>query len=142
MGLRFGMRKNLLIGWKANKEGWHLEKISIFLLSMLVLLTSCIPGLNDKDDELLQTEEQPTGQPSIVPTYKLSDEEYSVVLPYRTSKARGVTTHQMADNRLDIDELEQGLMSKIRRNILIRVNFILKKVNIWIVQPYMSGLMN
>lgn len=87
-----------------------MKKISIFLLSILVLLTSCVPGLNNEDDELLQTEEQPTGQPSIVPTYKLSDEEYSVVLPYRTSKARGVTTHQMGDNRLDINELEQGLM--------------------------------
>ncbi|MFS0674499.1 CamS family sex pheromone protein [Ornithinibacillus sp. 179-J 7C1 HS] len=87
-----------------------MRKINILFLSTLLLLASCAPSLNDEDDEVLQTEEQPTGQPSIVPTYKLSDEDYPIILPYRTSKARGVTMNQMGANRLDIDEMEQGLM--------------------------------
>ncbi|WP_010097427.1 CamS family sex pheromone protein [Ornithinibacillus scapharcae] len=80
------------------------------LLIILLMLASCAPSFDEGEDELVQNEEEPTGQPSIVPTYKLSEEDYRVILPYRTSKARGATTNQLGDNRLDIDELEQGLM--------------------------------
>jgi protein involved in sex pheromone biosynthesis len=86
-----------------------MRKIALSLLSVLLLLASCAPSLDDTEDEVVQNEEEPTGQPSIVPTYKLSDEDYRVILPYRTSESRGVITNQMA-NRLDIDEMEEGLM--------------------------------
>ena len=87
-----------------------MKKINIVLLCTLLFLASCAPSFkNDDEDKVVQKEEEPTGQPSIVPTYKLSDDYYRVVLPYRTSKARGATTNQIA-NRLDIDEVEQGLM--------------------------------
>ncbi|WP_047983126.1 CamS family sex pheromone protein [Ornithinibacillus californiensis] len=88
-----------------------MKRFSILLVSTLLLLTGCTPKFNDDtEDEVVQKEEEPTGQPSIVPTYKLSEEDYRVILPYRTSKARGVITNQMGANRLDIDELEQGLL--------------------------------
>lgn len=87
----------------------HLKKFNIALLCTLFLLASCTPSVQDDEDKVVQKEEEPTGQPSIVPTYKLSEDDYRVVLPYRTSKARGATTNQIA-NRLDIDEVEQGLM--------------------------------
>jgi protein involved in sex pheromone biosynthesis len=86
-----------------------MKKFNILLLCLLLFLASCAPNMNDKKDEVVQKEEEQTGQPSIVPTYKLSDEDYRVILPYRTSEARGVITNQMF-NRLDIDEMEQGLM--------------------------------
>ncbi|GIO28001.1 CamS family sex pheromone protein [Ornithinibacillus bavariensis] len=87
-----------------------MKKLTIILLSLLLFLASCGPKINDKKDDVVQKEEEKTGQTSIVPTYKLSDEDYRVILPYRTSGARGVITNQMAGNRLDIDELEEGLM--------------------------------
>ncbi|WP_026908106.1 CamS family sex pheromone protein [Paucisalibacillus globulus] len=87
-----------------------MKKLNIVLLSTLLLLTSCAPSMQkDDQDEVVQKEEEPTGQPSIVPTYKLSEDDYRVVLPYRTSAARGATTRQI-ENRLDIDEVEQGLI--------------------------------
>ncbi|WP_047979588.1 CamS family sex pheromone protein [Ornithinibacillus contaminans] len=86
-----------------------MKKLTIGLISILLLLTSCAPKIGEEEDELMPNEEEPTGQPSIVPTYKLSDEDYRVILPYRTSEARGVITNQLA-NRLDIDEMEEGLM--------------------------------
>src|SRR5699024_5277213 len=45
---------------------------------------------------------------SIVPDDPLSENTYKMILPYKTSEARGVITNQMG-NRLDIDEMEQGL---------------------------------
>lgn len=80
------------------------------LLGVLLFLASCAPSFDKGEDELAPNEDEPTGQPSIVPTYKLSDEDYRVILPYRTSKARGAITNQLGDQRLDIDELEQGLI--------------------------------
>ena len=59
------------------------------------------------DDEVLQNDETET-KTSIVPSHRLSEEEYRVVLPYETSKARGVIVNQVA-NRVDIYEMEEGL---------------------------------
>nr|WP_155668516.1 CamS family sex pheromone protein [Ornithinibacillus caprae] len=77
------------------------------LVSTLLVLASCTPNFND-DDEVLQNDEEQKGQPSIVPSYNLSEENYRMILPYRTSEARGVIVNQLA-NRLDIDEMEEGL---------------------------------
>ncbi|GGA75562.1 CamS family sex pheromone protein [Ornithinibacillus halotolerans] len=85
-----------------------MKKLNILLLCILLLLASCAPSFDNGEEELVQ--EQPTGTPSIVPSYKLSDEDYRVILPYRTSKARGAIINQMKTNRLDIDEMEEGLM--------------------------------
>ncbi|MFD2045206.1 CamS family sex pheromone protein [Ornithinibacillus salinisoli] len=84
-----------------------MRRISIGLICTLLLLTSCTPNFNEKD-EVLQNDEESKGQPSIVPSYSLSDENYRMILPYRTSEARGVIVNQLA-NRLDIDEMEEGL---------------------------------
>lgn len=82
-----------------------MKKISILLLSTLLFITGCVQDSNKEEVVQNDTEEQET---SIVPSYKLSDENYRMILPYKVSKARGVILNQMA-NRLDIDEMEEGL---------------------------------
>ncbi|PAV28007.1 hypothetical protein CIL05_19295 [Virgibacillus profundi] len=82
-----------------------MKKISILLVCTLLLLTSCAPNMND--EEVLQNDESEE-EVSIVPSHQLSEENYKMVLPYKVSEARGVITNQVA-NRLDIDEMEQGL---------------------------------
>ncbi|WP_067725246.1 CamS family sex pheromone protein [Oceanobacillus damuensis] len=81
-----------------------MKKISALLLGTLLFITGCV---QDSNEEVLQndTTEQET---SIVPSYQLSDENYRMILPYKTSQARGVIVNQMA-NRVDIDEMEEGL---------------------------------
>ncbi|RKQ34623.1 CamS family sex pheromone protein [Oceanobacillus halophilus] len=85
-----------------------MKRWSIALLSFLLILASCAPEDTD-DEQVVQENEDAEQQTSIVPSYKLNDESYRVILPYQTSEARGVITNQMG-NRVDIDELEQGLM--------------------------------
>lgn len=83
-----------------------LKKI-IILFSVLILLTSC--ASNVKEDEKIQSDEEAVEEEfSIIPSHQLSDQEYKIILPYRPSKARGTLTNQIF-NRLDIDEVEQGL---------------------------------
>lgn len=82
-------------------------KRMIILLSVLLLLTSC--ASNVKEDEIIQSEEETEEEEfSIIPSHQLLDHEYKIILPYRPSKARGAITNQIF-NRLDIDEVEQGL---------------------------------
>src|SRR5699024_8082323 len=64
---------------------------------------------NQKHENSVQPEEE-EGQTevSIIPSYALSEDQYKMLLPYRPSAARGAITNQVT-NRVDIDELEEGL---------------------------------
>ena len=84
-----------------------MKKLTILLLSALLLLASCAPSLND-EEEVLQNDEDSKVETSIVPGNRLDDNTYRMILPYRTSEARGVIVDQIA-NRVDIDEMEEGL---------------------------------
>lgn len=82
-------------------------KRTIILFSALLLLASCTS--NVKEEEKIQSDDEEVEQQfSIIPSHKLSDEQYKIILPYRPSKARGAITNQIF-NRLDIDAVEQGL---------------------------------
>ncbi|ASN06995.1 CamS family sex pheromone protein [Virgibacillus necropolis] len=84
-----------------------LRKIAIWLTGALLFMTSCSPNMND--DEVVKKEDETANQePSIVPSYQLSNETYKMILPYKPSAARGLIVSQMG-NRLDIDEMEEGL---------------------------------
>ncbi|WP_085993296.1 CamS family sex pheromone protein [Oceanobacillus senegalensis] len=85
-----------------------MRKLGVTILLSGMLLASCSP-INNEEPEVVQENEDMEQETSIVPSYQLNDETYRVILPYQTSEARGVTTNQVA-NRVDIDELEQGLM--------------------------------
>lgn len=84
-----------------------MRKLTILLIGVLLFITSCAP--NSKENEIVQKENEQTNQEiSIVPSYQLSDTSYKMVLPFRPSKARGIIVGQLG-NRLDIDEMEDGL---------------------------------
>lgn len=88
-----------------------MKKLMLLLLGLLLALTSCAPSTNDNDDkdEVLPEESDDAKQEtSLVPSHKISKENYQIPIPYKTSAARGVITNQLG-NRLDIDEMEEGL---------------------------------
>lgn len=87
-----------------------MKKMMVYLLGT-VLLIAIAAGCAPKGKEEVITDEKDDAkkeQPSIVPSYQLSEDNYKTILPFRSSKARGVITNQLA-NRLDIDEIEEGL---------------------------------
>src|SRR5699024_5559124 len=78
----------------------------ILLISVLLIVTSCAPSRDSgkSEDNEPETEEKV----SIIPNYKVSENKYQIMLPYQPNEARGTITNQIA-NRLDIDEMEEGL---------------------------------
>lgn len=83
-----------------------MKKLWITLICLLLVLTSCAPG--DKKKEEIVHDEKEKKELSIVPSYKLSKENYRMILPYKPGAARGVIVDQIA-NRVDVDEVEEGL---------------------------------
>lgn len=86
-----------------------MKKFGAVLLCTLLSLTSCQSQVSE-EDEVVQDEEETSEkqEKSIVPDDPLSEDKYKMILPYKTSAARGVITEQV-ENRLDIDEMEEGL---------------------------------
>lgn len=78
--------------------------LTVFLF---ILLIGCMPQ-QDTEEEVVQNDSESEQETSIVPSSRLEEENYRMVIPYKPSEARGVITNQIA-NRLDIDELEEGL---------------------------------
>ncbi|WP_163539175.1 CamS family sex pheromone protein [Gracilibacillus sp. YIM 98692] len=82
-----------------------------FLVTLIFVLfmAGCAPDFGEQEeavvDESIEDAEQDT---AIIPKYSLSEQNYRVLIDSKLSKARGVITNQVA-NRLDIDELEEGL---------------------------------
>ncbi|ASK64269.1 hypothetical protein CFK37_02650 [Virgibacillus phasianinus] len=84
-----------------------MKKIAIWLTGALLFMTSCSQNIND--EEVVKKDNETANQEkSIVPSYQLSKENYKMILPYKPSAARGLIVSQVG-NRLDIDEMEEGL---------------------------------
>ena len=81
----------------------------IFIVLTMTLLAGCAPDFGSPDEVIDETLPDDSGQETaIIPNYSVSESEYQVLLPYRLSQSRGVTTNQVA-NRLDITALENDL---------------------------------
>lgn len=91
-----------------------MKKMIILTLGILLFLTSCAPDVQE-DEEVVKDDEKAKEEPSIVPNHQLSQDDYKIVLPYRPSAARGVIVNQIA-NRVDIDEMEEGLRRLSKEN--------------------------
>ena len=85
----------------------HTRRLLIVL--MVLILAGCAPDFTNQDEVIDDTLSNDIGQETaIIPNYSVSESEYQVLLPYRLSQTRGVTTNQVA-NRLDITALENDL---------------------------------
>lgn len=86
-----------------------MKKLSLLLLCLLLLLTSCAPSFNKNEDKVIEENQDESQQETaLIPSYNISDTNYRVLIDYKLSKSRGVIVNQVA-NRLDIDEFEEGL---------------------------------
>jgi protein involved in sex pheromone biosynthesis len=82
-----------------------MKKIVIVLIASL-LLTGCIQREGDQSEIVQETKE--AQEKAIIP-YAISNDYYRTILPFKESEARGLIVGTVS-NRLDIDELETGLM--------------------------------
>ncbi|KAA9024343.1 CamS family sex pheromone protein [Niallia endozanthoxylica] len=80
--------------------------LSIALISVL-LLSSCAPNFQ-KQEEVVQDQKE-SDEKAIIPKYKISDDYYRTILPFKPSEARGLVVNNL-NSKYDLNEFEIGLM--------------------------------
>src|SRR5699024_2424279 len=90
----------------------------ILLLSVLLILTSC--SLSKDSNKPEEVPDEDNEEESIIPNYKVSEDQYQIMLTYQPSEARG-TIKKQKSNRLNIVEQEQGL---IRQDVCVYDRYI------------------
>ncbi|GAA0302531.1 protein involved in sex pheromone biosynthesis [Gracilibacillus halotolerans] len=85
------------------------KRIIAFLVILLLVLSACSPQFTDEEDQVIDHSlEEVAPETAIIPHHSLEEDNYRVLIDSNLSQARGVITNQIS-NRLDIDELEEGL---------------------------------
>ena len=84
-----------------------MRKILYVTLAFLLLLTGCAPNFQ-KQEEVVQKQKD-SEEKAIIPKYKISDDYYRTILPFKASEARGLVVNNL-NSRYDLVEFETGLM--------------------------------
>lgn len=95
-----------------------IKKVIVAVTGSLLLITGCAPAYDTEEKIVQETSDKNKRETAIVPSYNISDDEYKVILPYKSGEsrgviynpgeARGIIVNQLS-NRLDIGEFETGL---------------------------------
>ncbi|HWJ76790.1 MAG TPA: CamS family sex pheromone protein [Niallia sp.] len=85
-----------------------MKKQVIMIMGLILLLSACAPSFN-KEEEVKTEDADNNTETAIIPNYKISDDYYKVVVPFKASKARGLVVNNL-NTRYDIAEFETGLM--------------------------------
>ncbi|MGG1632120.1 CamS family sex pheromone protein [Rossellomorea sp. NRS-1567] len=112
-------------------------------LSALLLLGGCAPTF-EKQDQVVQENQDSEAKKAIIPSFQISKEYYKTMLPYETSKTRGVVVNDLG-SRYDINEIETGLL-RVAQNrfstdeyFFKEGQFLTKKtVDSWLQRKYTS----
>src|SRR5699024_2804900 len=79
------------------------------ILLLLTVVSLIVSGCgNFLEEDVIEPEEEGETEVSIIPSHSIEENQYKILLPYRPSASRGSITNQIT-NRVDIDELEEGL---------------------------------
>ncbi len=78
------------------------------MMCLVLLLSACAPSFQ-KEEEVKTKTSDSTTETAILPKYKISDDYYSMKLPFKPSEARGLVVNNL-NTRYDISEFETGLM--------------------------------
>nr|WP_221452435.1 CamS family sex pheromone protein [Bacillus benzoevorans] len=71
------------------------------------MLAGCAPNFQ-KQEEVVQNQKD-SEEKAIIPKYKISEEYYRTILPFKASESRGLVVNNL-NTRYDISEFETGLM--------------------------------
>jgi len=86
-----------------------MKKSLILALSLVLVLSACAPNFQKEEEVTDNTANNGSEDTAILPKYKISDDYYSMKLPFKSSAARGLVVNNL-NTRYDISELETGLM--------------------------------
>lgn len=84
-----------------------MKKTFLSLVASCLFLVSC--SNIGEPEKIVQETDESEQETAIIPKYSISDDYYKMIVPFKTSEARGLVTRNL-NTRLDIDEFETGLM--------------------------------
>ncbi|MDZ5610510.1 CamS family sex pheromone protein [Bacillus pseudomycoides] len=84
-----------------------MKKLSLFLVSLSLLLSACSVGNITKKEEVIQ---ENTKEKSVIPKYSISGDYYRTIIPLKEQKMINSVNVQ-TNSKLDINEFETGLMN-------------------------------
>ncbi|WP_175986602.1 CamS family sex pheromone protein [Bacillus sp. Marseille-Q1617] len=82
-------------------------------LAALLILGGCAPTF-EKQDQVVQENQDSESKKAIIPNFQISNDYYKTMLPYDTSKTRGIVVNDLG-SRYDINEIENGLLRVAQR---------------------------
>nr|WP_295973505.1 CamS family sex pheromone protein [uncultured Bacillus sp.] len=85
-----------------------MRKIIYGTLAAVFMLAGCAPNFQ-KQEEVVQNDQKQSEEKAIIPKYKVSEEYYRTILPFKPSESRGLVVNNV-NTRYDISEFETGLM--------------------------------
>ncbi|RFU68918.1 CamS family sex pheromone protein [Peribacillus saganii] len=90
-----------------------MRKISFLGLALFLLLAGCAPQFEKRNEVVQDSNEEK--EKAIIPKYKISDEYYRIITPFKPAKARGLVVANL-NTRYDINEFETGLTRIAQEN--------------------------
>jgi len=85
-----------------------LKKLLIIAAACMAVLSACSQDIGEPEQIVQETEES-TEEKAIIPKYRISEDYYKMLVPFKTSEARGLVASNL-NTRFDVDEFETGLM--------------------------------
>ncbi|KOP71291.1 hypothetical protein AMS60_24995 [Bacillus sp. FJAT-21945] len=117
-----------------------MKKIIMLSLSLVLLLTGCAPNFN-KQEEVVQ-DKGDAKEKAIIPNYKISDNYYQTILPFKPSKSRGLVVNNI-NSKFNLTEFETGLM-RVAQNMYDTDKYVFQEgqfiesdqVRLWLNRKY------
>lgn len=78
-------------------------------LVLMLLIGGCLPAIGEKDEEVVQDNEESVEETVIIPDVQLKDDYYRTLLPFKQSASRGLIMSNIR-TKYDIEEAEKGLL--------------------------------
>ncbi|ASS88997.1 CamS family sex pheromone protein [Aeribacillus pallidus] len=85
-----------------------MKKLLIIATACMAVLSACSQDIGEPEQIVQETEES-TEEKAIIPKYRISEDYYKMLVPFKTSEARGLVASNL-NTRFDVDEFETGLM--------------------------------
>ena len=78
------------------------------------MLTGCAPNFQKQEEIVQDQKNSKEEETAIIPKYKISDEYYRTILPFKESETRGLVVNNL-NTKYNLSEFETGLM-RVARN--------------------------
>jgi protein involved in sex pheromone biosynthesis len=85
------------------------RKILLVALGIVLMLTGCAPNFQKQEEIVQDPKNSKEEEKAIIPKYKISDEYYRTILPFKQSQTRGLVVNNL-NTKYNLSEFETGLM--------------------------------